>query len=58
MVRLAQNRESVANYHRTGFGRRPDIIQFTGDITNAVRKGATSFHASEEHWSDPMQLNG
>jgi len=38
------------------FGKRPDIIQFENDITELVKKGATSFHISEEHWSNPLEL--
>ena len=42
---------------KEGFGRRPDILQFPGDIVNLARKGAASFHASEERWLDPLRLS-
>jgi len=56
LVRFAQNRE-VAVKFKEGFGKRPDILQFPGDVVKLVRKGALSFHASEERWSDPLKLN-
>lgn len=39
------------------FGKRPDILQFENDIFEFVKKGATSFHISEEIWNDPMELS-
>lgn len=57
LIRLAQDREVAVKFKDAGFGRRPDIIQFPQDIIGLVRNGATSFHASEELWSDPMQLS-
>ncbi|OIO81795.1 hypothetical protein AUJ84_00155 [Candidatus Pacearchaeota archaeon CG1_02_32_132] len=53
---FAKNREIVLRYFE-GFGKRPDSLQYPSDILAAVKKGATSFHASEEIWRDPMQLN-
>jgi len=55
IVRLAQNREIAVQY-QDKFGKRPEILQFPADILNQVRKGATSFHASEERWLDPLKL--
>jgi len=39
-----------------GFGKRPDELQFPGDIFELVKKGATSFHCSEEIWSNPLDI--
>src|SRR3989344_4365270 len=50
------NREVVPRYYE-GFGKRPDSLQYKSDILNLVNKGATSFHASEEIWHDPLQLD-
>jgi len=55
LVRFAQNREVAVKY-KEGFGKRPDILQFPGDVVKLARKGAISFHASEERWSDPLKL--
>lgn len=56
MLRIAKNREVAVIYGDKGFGKRPDMLQFTGDIIDLVNGGATSFHFSEERWSDPLQL--
>ncbi len=54
---FARNREVVPSYMMQSFGKRPDSFQYPSDIMAAVRKGATSFHASEELWKDPLQLS-
>ncbi len=56
LVRMARDREITVQYGLDKFGKRPDILQFPNDIKFAVRKGTTSFHCSEERWSDPLQL--
>lgn len=56
LLEFARNREVVPRYFE-GFGKRPDILQYPSDIMGLVNKGATSFHASEEIWSDPLALN-
>ncbi|MCK4589888.1 MAG: hypothetical protein KAT77_05560, partial [Nanoarchaeota archaeon] len=35
----------------------PDILQYPNDILELAKKGATSFHTSEERWLNPLQLN-
>ncbi|HLC22678.1 MAG TPA: DNA primase small subunit domain-containing protein, partial [Candidatus Nanoarchaeia archaeon] len=50
-----QDREIAPRYNE-GFGRRPDVLQFPGDVLELARKGATSFHISEERWEDPLKL--
>jgi hypothetical protein len=52
----SQRREVSVMIGLGRFGKRPDIIQFENDITELVKKGATSFHISEEHWSNPLEL--
>ena len=56
LVEFAKNREVVPRYYE-GFGKRPDAIQYSSDILGLVRKGATSFHASEEIWHNPLDIN-
>jgi len=56
LLEFGKNREVVPRYFE-GFGKRPDILQYPSDIFGLVKKGATSFHASEEIWTDPLQLN-
>ncbi|MBU0894423.1 MAG: hypothetical protein KKB88_03190, partial [Nanoarchaeota archaeon] len=52
---FSKNREVVPRYFE-GFGKRPDCFQYKGDIFELVKKGATSFHCSEEIWKDPLQI--
>lgn len=56
MAKFAIDREVVPRYFE-GFGKRPDKIQYPSDIMGLVNKGATSFHASEELWNEPLSLN-
>mgnify|MGYP001619768780 CR=1 FL=1 len=52
---FCQNRETIPRYFE-GFGKRPDALQYDSDILAFVKKGATSFHCSEEIWKDPLML--
>jgi len=52
---FSKNREVVPRYFE-GFGKRPDSIQYKNDIFELVKKGATSFHCSEELWQDPLKI--
>ena len=52
---FAENREVVPRYYE-GFGKRPDALQFQNDIIEQVKRGATSFHCSEELWTDPLEI--
>jgi len=53
----ARSREVAIKFGDSGFGRRPDILRYERDILELVMKGATSFHISEERWSNPLLLN-
>jgi len=55
LVMFAKNRECVPRYFE-GFGKRPDTFQFDSDILELVKRGATSFHSSEEIWKDPLEI--
>ena len=39
------------------FGKRPDILVYDNDILESAKMGCTSFHCSEETWSNPLDLN-
>ncbi|MEK6855231.1 MAG: hypothetical protein AABX73_03335 [Nanoarchaeota archaeon] len=56
IVDFSKNREVVPRYFEQ-FGKRPDSIQYESDVIGLVRKGATSFHASEELWEDVFKLD-
>ncbi len=53
---FSQNREVSARYFES-FGKRPDSLQYKGDVFQAVKKGATSFHCSEELWKNPLEIS-
>ncbi len=56
MFEFSKNRECVPRYFE-GFGKRPDTFSFDSDILEHAKKGATSFHGSEEIWSDPLLIH-
>ena len=56
LFEFSKNREVVPRYFE-GFGKRPDSFQYQGDVFELVKKGATSFHCSEELWSQPLSLS-
>ena len=53
---FSKNREVIPRYFE-GFGKRPDSFQYQGDIFALTKKGATSFHCSEEIWQDPLKIS-
>ncbi|RLI98123.1 MAG: hypothetical protein DRP00_02695 [Candidatus Aenigmatarchaeota archaeon] len=55
LIEISKNREVVPVFSNS-FGKRPDVLQFPGDIMQAVAEGAIAFHASLERWKNPMQL--
>src|SRR3989344_3410359 len=55
ILEFSKKREVVPRYFE-GFGKRPDILQYLGDIFELTKKGATSFHCSEEIWTDPLEI--
>ncbi len=56
LLAFSKDREIVPRYFE-GFGKRPDGLQYASDIMGLVNRGATSFHASEEIWEDPLKIN-
>lgn len=57
IARVSVDREVGIVMQGGKFGRRPDIIQFPNEVESMARRGATSFHISQERWFDPMQLS-
>ena len=53
---FSKNREISPRYFE-GFGKRPDSFQYVNDVFELVKKGATSFHCSEELWDDPLKIS-
>jgi hypothetical protein len=56
IFKFCQDRETVPRYFE-GFGKRPDILSYPNDIIAQVKNGATSFHCSEELWSNPLEIS-
>jgi len=56
IIEISRNREVAVKFGDKGYGKRPDILQFEHDIYELAKKGATSFHISEEHWSNPLLI--
>jgi len=52
---FCKNRETVPRYFE-GFGKRPDMLDYPSDLLSYVKKGATSFHCSEEIWENPLEI--
>ena len=56
LVKHAQNKE-VGIFYGESFGKRPDILSFPNDVIELAINKATSFHSSEEIWSNPLALD-
>jgi hypothetical protein len=56
IVQSARDREVAVKFGDRGFGKRPDILRYPGDVGELAAQGATSFHVSEERWSNPLQI--
>jgi len=56
MLKHAQDKE-IGIMYGPGFGKRPDILSYPRDILELALRNSTSFHASEERWSNPLALN-
>ena len=56
LFEFSKNREIAPSYMMQSFGKRPDSFQYSSEIYGFVKKGATSFHCSEEIWDDPLKI--
>lgn len=56
MIHAAKDKEIAIRFGDEGFGKRPDALFYPNDILEAAKKRASSFHASEELWLNPLQL--
>ncbi|MBW2978123.1 hypothetical protein KY331_04725 [Candidatus Woesearchaeota archaeon] len=57
MILHAKNKEVVGSFKGEGYAKRPDILKYPADVLELAKQGITSFHASEERWSSPLQLD-
>ena len=51
----AANKEVGVRFNEK-FGKRPEVLQYPGEVLDLAKKGSTSFHCSEELWSNPLNL--
>ena len=56
IIANSKDREVAAKFNDS-FAKRPDILRHESDVLELARNGATSFHASEELWKNPLQLD-
>jgi len=56
LVRTSQHKEVGVKLGEQGFGKRPDVLLNGGDVVAFAKQGVTSFHVSEELWSNPLNL--
>ncbi len=57
IVQHAQNKEIGVQYGLGNFGKRPDVLTYPRDVLELALNNVTSLHASEELWSNPLNLN-
>lgn len=55
MVAHAKDKEIGVRY-TDSFGKRPDQLRYPKEILELALRGVTSFHASEELWENPLEL--
>ena len=56
ILSISKNREIAIKFADKGYGKRPDVIEFENDVYELAKKGATSFHISEELWNNPLLI--
>lgn len=56
MISFSKGREVVPRFGNY-FGERPQTFKFDGELIDVIRRGVTSFHCSEECWSNPLSLS-
>ncbi|MBW3019269.1 hypothetical protein KY329_03735, partial [Candidatus Woesearchaeota archaeon] len=52
----AEDKEVAVSFSGKGYGKRPDVLKYPRDVLEFVKKGATSFHCSEELWFNPLSI--
>src|SRR3989344_8056356 len=57
ILATATNREVAVKFGESGFGKRPDTLRYPRDVYELAKQGSTSFHISEEIWSNPRKLD-
>ncbi|MBT4387757.1 hypothetical protein HOK68_05060 [Candidatus Woesearchaeota archaeon] len=56
LLKQSKNKEVGICFNMKYYGQRPDVLSNAQDIITLAKAGATSFHISQETWSDPFLL--
>ena len=56
IVKAAAGKEAVGSFEGKGYAKRPDVLVYANDVLEQVKNGVTSFHLSEETWSNPQRI--
>ncbi len=56
VVAAAHDKEVAVSFGLKGFGKRPDMLKYPNDVMEFAKQRATSFHCSEELWTNIQQL--
>lgn len=56
IVEAAAGKEVAVKFGDRGFGKRPDTLKYPNDVLEFAKQRATSFHCSEELWTNPLLL--
>lgn len=56
IVESVPHKEVAMKFGSRGFGKRPDVLKYPGDIIELAKQGCTSFHCSEELWTNPLMI--
>ena len=56
LVAHAVDKEIAVKFGDGGFGKRPDILKYPNDVLDFAKRGASSFHCSEELWFAPLDI--
>jgi len=53
----SEEREIVPRYNGGAYGSRPDKLNMKGDLEHFIDNNAAEFHASVEHWKNPLMID-
>ena len=56
LVKHAKDKEIAFRFDET-FGKRPETLSYPNDVLELAKQRVTSFHCSEELWTNPLQLS-
>jgi len=57
IIACALEKEISIRFANKGFGKRPDLLKYPSEVIDLAKKGASSFHCSEERWHRILDLS-